>query len=291
MRLLKSHGLGNDYLVLFPDESPESSSFRREPEPAAIRLLCDRHLGLGSDGLLLPVSSSRALHGLRIFNPDGSEAEKSGNGLRIFARFLHDHQGAPSDFAVEVGGALVRCRVEGEEVEVDMGIPTFKPPEIPMLWPEAQAVDLLLPEAPVPITAVGMGNPHCVLFLDQDPESLPWREIGARLERLPLFPNRINVQFARILNPSRVAARIWERGAGETLASGSSACAIAAAGMRLGRLGSRVAVEMPGGILHIRAAADGMLTLRGPVAEIGELRPSAAFLAALETVGRSACAL
>lgn len=269
MILQKSHGLGNDYLVLH-EGGPLT--------PALVRALCARHEGFGADGVLWPVGSAVADYGLRIFNPDGGEAEKSGNGLRIFARYLVDHRGAPPRFTVETPGGVVRCVVEDAAVSVEMGRASFEPAVIPLLRPGAveQAMELL--GHSLQFTALSVGNPHCVLFCD--PESLPWRALGAALERHPDFPNRVNVQFAQVLGPDRLRLRIWERGAGETSASGSSACAVAAAAVKTGRCApGLLCLEMEGGELSVRVDADFSLTLRGPVEVVGELRPSPSWLA------------
>ncbi|MCB9743573.1 MAG: diaminopimelate epimerase [Alphaproteobacteria bacterium] len=268
-RFIKSHGLGNDYLVL--DRGPA-------PTPAQVRRLCDRHRGPGADGVLVPTAGEGADHGLRIFNPDGGEAEKSGNGLRIFARFLVDHRGAPEAFSVATLGGLVRCRVGPEAVEVEMGQARFEPAALPM----TRAVPELI-EQPIEVcgerlvfTGVSVGNPHCVVFTeDRSLDALPWRAWGRALERHPDFPRRVNVQVARVAGPQALELRIWERGAGETSASGSSSCATAAAAVRTGRLSfGEVELFMPGGRLEVRVDPGFQLTLRGPVEEIAELRPS-----------------
>ena len=264
MRLIKSHGLGNDYLVL---DSGEALS------PARVQALCHRHTGVGGDGILEPVPSARADHGLRIWNPDGSQAEKSGNGLRIFARWLVDHRQAPLAFTVEVPAGVVRCAVDGGTgfVTVEMGAAVLEPAAIPCT--------LALRNSPVDVggstlhlTAVGMGNPHCVVLVDDaDLDALPWRGWGRALETDPRFPNRTNVQVARVIDRENLEARIWERGAGETLASGSSACAVAVAARILGRVDAAVTVHMPGGRLRVLVDDALGVTQIGPVEEVGEV--------------------
>ncbi len=259
MRLWRAHGLGNDYLVL--EQGPAMT-------PELARRLCHRHTGVGGDGVLEPVSSERADYGVRIWNPDGSIAEKSGNGLRILAQWLVDRRSASPTFTVDTGTDVVRCRVAPEAVEVAMGTARFTAAAVPVVR--------ALVDAPVEVAgrtlsvvAVGVGNPHCVVFTD-DPDALPWRELGAALEVHPAFPNRTNVQFARIDGPGRVTIRIWERGAGETMASGSSSCAVAAAAVHTGRLeAGPVAVHMEGGVLRVVVHADYALDLVGPVAPVG----------------------
>lgn len=261
MRLIKSHGLGNDYLVL---DSGEALSVDQ------VRALCHRNEGVGADGILEPVGSDRADHGLRIWNPDGSQAEKSGNGLRIFARWLVDHRGAPPVFTVEVPAGIVSCSVhEGSgRVTVDMGSAMLEPAAVPCTVTlrdspsEIAGVTLRL-------TAVGMGNPHCVVLVeDQDLDALPWRAWGRALETDLRFPNRTNVQVARVMDRGNLEARIWERGAGETLASGSSACAVAVAARLLGRVDDAVTVHMPGGPLEVRVDPDLRVSQTGPVVEV-----------------------
>ena len=183
---------------------------------------------------------------------------------------------------MEVGGELVHCAVEDHQIRVALGYASFDPPSIPFAAPSGDPIHQPLPAElvtsalpPLHFTAVGLGNPHCVLFHD-DLDTLPWRELGAALERHPFFPRRTNVQFARVLSPHRVEIRIWERGAGETLASGSSACAAVAAGQRTGLLDAtqEVEVDMPGGRLHVHLDPDGRVHLRGPVREIAHIRLS-----------------
>lgn len=272
MRLVKSHAIGNDYLVLASGE-PLS--------PVAVRALCDRHRGPGADGVLEPVPSQVADSGLRIWNPDGSTAEKSGNGLRIFARWLVDHRGASPVLTVETEAGVVRCEVHPDgSVTVQMGRATLDPAEIPAAMPLRETprrVDLPGGEGvELPLTAVGIGNPHCVVFVDgllradRDLDALPWRAWGVALETSPLFPRRANVQFAAVRARDHLAARVWERGAGETLGSGSSACAVAVAGFVLGRTEPTVQVEMPGGALRVRLTGELDVELTGPVEEVGE---------------------
>jgi len=278
VKLLKSHGLGNDYLVVETAPPP--------PTPRQVTLLCDRNKGVGGDGLLLPVPSARATAGLRVFNPDGSEAEISGNGVRIFAHWLHHRRGAPRALTVEVGGRVVACEVDGDRVRVAMGRATFAPVLIPVAAPDPLVeAPLRVAGTDLRVTTVGLGNPHCVVFVDRDPDALPWRAWGAALERHPLFPHRTNVQIARVLGPDALMIRVWERGAGPTLASGSSACAAAAAAVRTGRCRGRIQVTSPGGTLAVDVAEDWEIVLEGPVEEVGSFEPAPAFLARWAAAG------
>lgn len=277
----RGHGLGNDYLVMDPKEL----SFKLTP--SAIQTICDRHWGLGSDGILAAVPSKKADFGLRIFNPDGSEAEKSGNGLRIFARYLHaTGKTKKTHFTVETKGGLVTIslhldrRREANSVTVEMGRATFSPAALPCTLPVEELI-----EQPIDadgrsftFTGVSVGNPHCVLFREAGSS---WsREdllaLGPALEQHPIFPKRTNVQLAVPTGAKELTILIWERGAGETQASGSSSCAAASAAVRLGLVGSPVSVRMPGGTLTIDVSPDFSLTMKGPVAEVarGALSPS-----------------
>ena len=268
-RFTKGHGLGNDYLVMVEHE------LSRPLSVDAIRKICDRNWGVGSDGILLLVPSARADFGLRIFNPDGSEAEKSGNGLRIFAKFLRDHGHAKSDtFTVDTPGGLVECRCHVTDgrvvaVTVEMGKATFRAPEIPMNGPDREVVGVPLEVQGqmLKVTAVSVGNPHCVVFVDQLDEA-ETRRLGPLIENHPAFPNRTNVQFARVHARDTVDILIWERGAGWTLASGSSSCGVASAAVRNGLTDRQLTVRMPGGQLRIEIREDWSIRLEGPVEEV-----------------------
>ena len=267
----KGHGLGNDYVVINQVDLTAPLSTQ------AIQRICDRNRGVGSDGLLLLVPTGRADFGLRIFNPDGSEAEKSGNGLRIFAKYLWDsgHATTPT-FSVDTKGGVVECRCHVLNrrvnfVTVEMGRATFRAPEIPMNGPDRDVVGVPLQLAGGPtllVTAVSVGNPHCVTFVERLDEA-ECRRLGPLIENHPAFPNRTNVQFARVHSRDIVDILIWERGAGFTLASGSSSCGAASAAVKNGRCDhGRVRVRMPGGELVIEVRPDWSLRLEGPVEEV-----------------------
>ena len=270
-RFVKSHGLGNDYLVV--------DACDLEWTPARVRAVCDRHTGLGSDGLLLPSPSEQADYGLRIFNPDGMEAEKSGNGIRIFARYLVDTHDAPAEFSVETLGGIVRCRVTPESISVDMGQARFVPESLPVRTDAAntECLEIDIASQTLVATGVSVGNPHAVIFVDAPFDSFDWRQWGAQIECHPMFPQRTNVQFVRITSRTHVHARIWERGAGETSASGSSSCAIAAAGVRRDLLDSEVIIESPGGQLQVQVSEDFSVKLEGPVEHVATVTTSANF--------------
>ncbi len=251
MRFFKAHALGNDYLVA---DGPEPLS------ADLVRASCDRHRGIGADGILEPIPGSPG-PAVRIWNPDGSVAEKSGNGLRIFAWYLVAFRGAGASFVVTTAGEQVPCRVDGNDVAVGMGRARVGSP-------------LPLPEGLVG-TPVSVGNPHCVVWQqDRDLDELPWRRWGALVESDPRFPGRTNVQFARVVTDG-VELRIWERGAGATSASGSSACAVVAAAVAAGaRAAGRNLAHMPGGTLTVDCTPDLDLVLTGPVSPIGWFTPA-----------------
>jgi diaminopimelate epimerase len=277
----RGHGLGNDYVVM----DPKDLTFKLTPK--TIKAICDRNWGLGSDGILAFVPSRKADFGLRIFNPDGSEAEKSGNGLRIFARYLHaTGKTKKKRFTVETKGGLVSIDLhidrhgDAAAATVEMGIATFKPDALPCSLGVPELIQQPIEAAgrSLIFTGVSVGNPHCVVF---KPAGESWsREdflaLGPALEHHKLFPKRTNVQLAVQTGPKEIFILIWERGAGETQASGSSSCAAASAAVRLGLVRSPVTVKMPGGMLNIDVAPDFSLTMKGPVAEVarGALSPS-----------------
>ncbi len=267
--LFKAHGLGNDYLVWAsgPPVTPELA-----------RQICHRHTGVGGDGILEPFASDRADQGMRIWNPDGSVAEKSGNGLRIASWWLHHERGMAATHTVDTGFDVVTSEVVGDQVTIQMGHATFAPEQIPTARSLLGGEVVLEGGVFLPVVAVGTGNPHAVVFIDAirsestSLDSIPWQDWGAALEHHPAFPNRTNVQFARVLGPSDVEIRIWERGAGETSASGSSSCGVAAAAVRTGRCErGPITVHMPGGVLHVTVGEDDALTLRGPVAPVARI--------------------
>ncbi|MGM0621876.1 MAG: diaminopimelate epimerase, partial [Bacteroidota bacterium] len=244
---MKSHGLGNDYIVL------NQSEIEFVLTEKAIQRICDVHYGLGSDGILLKVPSLKANFGVRILNPDGSEAEKSGNGLRIFAKYLYDYKIAKSSvFTIETAGGLVQAEVteevngKAQSVKVDMGKAIFNSPEIPVNCKKPECIDetLHLEYKDYEISCVSVGNPHCVILTDK-PDEKEVKTFGPQIETNPMFPNRINVQFAKVLSPTEVEIMIWERGAGWTLASGSSSCAVASVMVKKELVQPNLTVKMP----------------------------------------------
>ncbi len=266
------HGLGNDYLVIDPRETATPIT------PAAVRLICDRHFGLGSDGILLgplfldPDQPHRA--SVRIFNPDGGEAEKSGNGTRIFARYLVDahDQSVGQRFVIGTAGGPVSALVSDprHRIEMGMGTVSFHSTAVGMAGPDREVVSesLAVKGRPFAITAASIGNPHCVVPVPRATAALA-QELGPAIESHPAFRQRTNVQLLEVIGRASIRIEIWERGAGYTLASGSSASAAAAAAVRLGLADRQLKVHMPGGSLQVAVAPDWSVTLVGPVEAVG----------------------
>jgi diaminopimelate epimerase len=281
---VKSHALGNDYIVL------DQKQLSRRLTPEAVRLICDIHYGIGSDGILLVTPGVGADFGVRIFNPDGSEAEKSGNGLRILAKFLYDHGYTDrSEFTVSTLGGTVGAKLHLEQgqitaITMNMGRATFVSSEIPVVGPRREVVQetLEVGDRVLTITAVSVGNPHCVIFTETLDEA-EVRRLGPLIEHHPRFPNRINVQFAKVLARDRVSILIWERGAGWTLASGTSSCAVASACVKNDLTDRRLTIESPGGELTVGITATWDLTLTGPASEIARGMLSEDLLRSLPT--------
>jgi diaminopimelate epimerase len=270
MNFFKYHALGNDYIVIDP------KSFAPELGEPEIKRICHRNFGVGSDGILYgPLPSTQAPFRLRIFNPDGSEAEKSGNGLRIFCRYLFDRKLVQEDteFLVETLGGIVRATVfeGGRMVQVDMGKVSFWSDEIPMTGPRREVLreDLSVNNKTFNVCGATIGNPHCVIPATDLSEELA-RTYGPHLETHASFPRRTNVQFLQVLDRKNIRIEIWERGAGYTLASGSSSSASAAVARKLGLVDSNVTVHMPGGSLSIEIADDYSIRMTGPVTKVAE---------------------
>lgn len=267
---VKSHGLGNDYFVLNEAEL----SFQLNEKN--IQLLCDVHYGIGSDGILLKVPSDKADFGLKIYNPDGSEAEKSGNGLRIFAKYLYDYSHTSGKkFTIETLGGIVTAEVTREtkgiasQVKVDMGKAIFDSHQIPVTCDSPECLDhpLNIVDETYLINCVSVGNPHCIILRDRLVEAEILKH-GSEIENHPMFPHRINVQFAKVISRTEVEILIWERGAGYTLASGSSSCAVAAVMVKKGLTDRVLSLKMPGGTLHIEIDEEWNIRMIGDVREI-----------------------
>lgn len=263
---VRSHGLGNDYLVM------DAGRLDFKLTPARIRAICHRNTGVGSDGILLnvPARGKGTDFALRILNPDGSEAEKSGNGLRIFAKFLFDHgYTKKTEFTIHTLGGVVRAKLilrRGRcvAVRVDMGRAVI----------DRKLTKLKVAGRVLNVTSLSVGNPHCVTIVG-DLKTVDLMKFGPLIENHSAFPNRTNVQFAQVLGRGDVRALIWERGAGHTLASGSSSCAVAVACFDRGLVDGKVTVHMEGGELTIELSASLDLVMTGPVEEVCTGRLSA----------------
>jgi len=272
MKFEKYHALGNDYLVFDPKEEQKKFS-----ESEVIRI-CHRNFGLGSDGILIgPLPSEQADFGLRILNPDGSEAEKSGNGLRIFARYLKDSGRVNEDsFQVDTLGGIVTCKVSenSETITVDMGRVSFNSSVIPVKVDgqdrEILNEEICVNEKTLSYYAATIGNPHCVVPVEKVFENLAL-DLGPELEIHPNFPNRTNVQFLEIINRNEIKIEIWERGAGYTLASGSSSSAAGAVARKMGVCDNEIKVQMPGGTIDLIIDDDFNVQMSGPATRVASM--------------------
>jgi diaminopimelate epimerase len=271
MRFTKYHALGNDYIVMNPADFPAWG----EPSVEQIRVICHRNFGVGSDGILWgPLPSTKAQFGLRIFNPDGSEAEKSGNGLRIFSRYLWDQKIAAAPvFTIEVPGGVVESEIKqgGALITVEMGKVSFTSTKIPHTGPEREVLNeqITVLDRTFTYCSATIGNPHCVLPLPEISAALA-HTYGPHLETHPNFPRKTNVQFLQVLNRANIRIEIWERGAGYTLASGSSSSAAAAVAHKLGLVDGDVTVHMPGGQIGIIISPDYSIRMTGTVNKVAE---------------------
>jgi diaminopimelate epimerase len=272
LSFVKLHGTANDFVY-----ADARGGLPDDPARLAARL-CDRRRGVGADGLILLLPSERADCRMVIYNPDGSRPEMCGNGIRGFAKFVHDRgivTRNPLRVETDDGVKTLECELAGgrvRRVRVDMGAPVWDAPAIPVAA-EGEVIERPLEVAghEYRVTCVSMGNPHCVVFLD-DVAALPLAELGPRFEHHPLFPRRINTEFIRVASPERLEMRVWERGAGETMSCGTGACAAAVAAARTGRAGRQVAVSLPGGELEIEWRADDHVVMTGDAVEVFEGR-------------------
>lgn len=270
LKFVKMQGLGNDFVVLDATREPLSLDAGR------VRRIADRRFGVGCDQVLVvePGPRPQADFGYRIFNSDGSEVEQCGNGARCFAHFVRaEGLTAKRRIAVDTaGGPLVLHVLDDARVRVEMGVPRFAPAEIPFDAPaEAPEYELDAGDGThLRIAALSMGNPHAVIEVD-DVESAPVAELGPRLESHPRFPRRVNVGFMQVVDRARIRLRVFERGAGETLACGSGACAAVVAGIRRDRLNRRVSVGLTGGELEIEwPQPEAPVSMTGPAVRVFE---------------------
>jgi diaminopimelate epimerase len=271
MKFTKMHGAGNDYVYV-------DGFTERVDDPAGLaQAVSDRHFGVGGDGLILILPSAVADVRMRIFNADGSEAEMCGNGLRCVAKYAYDHGLVDRlELTIETGAGLLAVAMvtnaagRVERVRVNMGRPRLTRAEIPMSGPPEQRVidqELTVLDRTLRINCVSMGNPHCVVFVD-DVANFPVATYGPAIEHHPLFPRRTNVEFVQVLNPGEVRQRTWERGAGETLACGTGAAAVTVAGLLTGRTGHRLLNHLAGGDLEMAWDGTGEVIMTGPAVEV-----------------------
>ena len=272
LRFAKLHGTANDFVYV-----DARAGFPGDPAALAPRL-CDRRRGIGADGLILLESSAAADCRMTIYNADGSRAEMCGNGIRGLAKFVHDRGLVTADplrVETDAGVKTVRTELNGDgrvaRVSVDMGRPLWDGRRIPVAA-DGEVVDrpLEVDGHRYAVTCVSMGNPHCVVFVDGDDAALPLADLGPRFARHPFFPRGVNTEFVRALGPERLEMRVWERGAGETMACGTGACAAAVAAARTGRGGRRVVVALRGGELEIDWRPDDRVLMTGDAVEVFE---------------------
>jgi diaminopimelate epimerase len=273
MRFTKMHGLGNDYVYL----DGTSQDLTPWDLPELSRLLSDRHFGIGGDGLILILPSDQADFRMRVFNSDGSEAEMCGNAMRCFARYVYEHGLTDrTELSVETGAGLIRPSLlvqdgKVQSVRVDMGEPRLTRGLIPMTGaPDEPAQNVLVPlqDFQYQATCVSMGNPHCVIFVDEICDYMV-QDDGPMIECHELFPRKTNVEFAHVIGRDEVQMRVWERGAGETMACGTGACATTVAAILGGHCARAVTVHLLGGDLRIEwSEADNHVYMTGPATEV-----------------------
>ncbi len=263
----KMHGIGNDFVML-DCRRKRITNLAKKAE-----LICDRHFGVGCDQIIVILPSKKADYRMQIFNADGSEVEMCGNGIRCFAKYLWDRKEKiirkTKRLSVETMGGIIRPKIAGKDmVEVDMGPPYLDGADIPTTF-TGEVIDrrISVGKNKYNITAVSMGNPHCVIFTD-DVDTIDLEREGRALETHKAFPNRTNVEFVQVINKSRIKVRVWERGSGATLACGTGACAAAVAAHLNERTGRKVTVELPGGALAIDWTKSGPVLMTGPAEEV-----------------------
>jgi diaminopimelate epimerase len=268
----KYQGLGNDFILIDNRHSPEPIL-----SPAIARQMCDRHFGIGADGVIFALPGQNDTdYTMRIFNSDGSEPEMCGNGIRCLARFLAELEGEATvgkSYRISTLAGIITPRLAAEEmVTVDMGIPLLTAAEIPTTLNAANAQvinqPLTIAGASWLVTCVSMGNPHCITFVE-NVQSIDLQAIGPEFEHHPVFPKRTNTEFIQVVNPNYLKMRVWERGAGITLACGTGACASLVAAVLTERSEQRCTVELPGGCLNIHwNQEDGRVYMTGPAQQV-----------------------
>jgi diaminopimelate epimerase len=268
MKFTKMQATGNDFVFL--------DAFEMEKDwPDLARAMCRRRFGIGSDGLILVLLSDKADFRMRIFNPDGSEAEACGNGLRCFARYVIERGlTGKTKLVIETLAGIRETEATSDSVRVAMGLPEFTPDKIPV---KIDGVTIPVLDYPIKLAGreiktsfVSMGNPHAVCFLDGPVGDFPLTDIGPQIEHHQVFPNRTNFEIVNAIGKGRLRARVWERGVGETLSCGSGACAIAVAARLLGFGDDTIEIQLPGGTLRVDWDGRGDLWLSGPASVVFE---------------------
>ncbi len=268
--LEKYHGIGNDYLVFDPNKNTLKLS------EANVRLICDRHFGVGSDGVMEGPFLGEGRMGMRIWNPDGSLAENGGNGVRVFAKYLKDAGYVQKQHVTLQAGSedveVWYLNEEGTRLKTSMGKVSFRSSQIPVTGPDREVVNetMIFGKIPYKVTCVTIGNPHVVIFLDEISKDMVCR-IGKNSECAEYFPKKVNTQIMKVIDRSHIRIEIYERGAGYTLASGSCGCAAAAAAYRQGLTDSKLYVHMPGGTLEVEIQEDQTVLMTGDVGYVGKI--------------------
>ncbi len=271
IKFVKYHGLGNDFILIDNRHSPEPCL---TPEQAVA--WCDRHFGIGADGVIFALPGQDGTdYTMRIFNSDGSEPEMCGNGIRCLAKFIADLDNqSEAIYRIHTLAGVITPKLNSDgQVTVDMGVPRLLAAEIPttLTAADAKVVDVPLQVAGKTwqVTCVSMGNPHCITFVE-DVTAIPLEEIGPQFEHDSAFPQRINTEFIEVVKPNYLKMRVWERGAGITLACGTGACASLVAGVLNSKCDRRATIELPGGCLEIEWADNQRLYMTGPATRVFE---------------------
>ena len=270
MKFTKMHGCGNDYVYV--------NGFEEDvPDPAGLSVrISDRHFGVGSDGLIMILPSDVADFRMRMFNADGSEAEMCGNGIRCVAKYVYDHHMTEETrLMVQTGGGIKTIDLVVQDglataATVDMGEPVLEREDIPMLGEPGRVIDepLRAGDRTFGVTCVSMGNPHCIIIVDEDVKGYPVEHYGPMIENDPAFPRRTNVEFTQIVSRSEINLRVWERGSGETLACGTGASGTVVGCSLLGLTNREITAHLPGGHLVLRWADDNHVYMTGPATEV-----------------------
>lgn len=267
IQFTKMHGIGNDFIMINLFQEPDLNY------QEVVKIWCDRHVGIGADGLILiqpPIDQQNQLR-MTIYNSDGSEADMCGNGIRCFARYAYEQRLVTKDeFRVETLAGIIipKLQIENNQVVgvcVNMGKPRFKAEEVPIDLPGDEIIDqpVRFGDAEYKITTVSMGNPHCIIFVE-DVDRFPVEKIGSMIEKDPLFPKKVNVEFVEVINRQEVKMRVWERGVGITLACGTGACAVAVACVKNNLTDSELTIHLVGGDLLVNWEMDQSVYLTGP---------------------------